>query len=78
MIKVGLCGTIGSGKSTVCRMFEQRGVAVYIADDRAKELMCSDENLKGKIAATFGGGGHKKAAGASGLKKLPEFLKNKL
>ncbi len=31
-----------------------------------------------KIAATFGGGGHKKAAGASGLKKLPEFLKNKL
>jgi dephospho-CoA kinase len=35
-------------------MFEQRGVAVYIADDRAKELMCSDENLKGKIAATFG------------------------
>lgn len=54
MIKVGLCGTIGSGKSTVCRMFEQRGVAVYIADDRAKELMCGDENLKGKIAATFG------------------------
>lgn len=31
-----------------------------------------------KIAATFGGGGHKKAAGASGLKKLPEFLKSKM
>jgi len=31
-----------------------------------------------KIAATFGGGGHKKAAGASGLKKLPEFLKKEL
>ncbi len=31
-----------------------------------------------KIAATFGGGGHKKAAGASGLKKLPEFLINKI
>ena len=27
-----------------------------------------------KIASSFGGGGHKKAAGASGLKKLPEFL----
>ena len=27
-----------------------------------------------KIAASLGGGGHKKAAGASGLKKLPEFL----
>ncbi len=30
-----------------------------------------------KIAATFGGGGHKKAAGASGLKLLPEFLSGK-
>ncbi len=29
-----------------------------------------------KIAETFGGGGHKKAAGASGLKKLPDFLLN--
>ena len=54
MIKVGLCGTIGSGKSTVCRMFEQRGVAVYIADDRAKELMCSDKTLIEKIVAAFG------------------------
>ena len=27
-----------------------------------------------KIASTFGGGGHQKASGASGLKKLPEFL----
>ena len=27
--------------------------------------------------ATFGGGGHKKAAGASGLKKLPEFLEKR-
>ena len=30
-----------------------------------------------KIAATFGGGSHKKAAGASGLKLLPEFLSGK-
>ena len=28
-----------------------------------------------KIASSFGGGGHKKAAGASGLKELPEFLR---
>ena len=28
-----------------------------------------------KIAATFGGGGHRRAAGASGLAELPEFLR---
>lgn len=54
MIKIGLCGTIGSGKSTVCRLFEQLGVAVYIADDMAKELMCSDKTLIEKIVAAFG------------------------
>ncbi len=54
MIKVGLCGTIGSGKSTVCRMFEQLGVATYIADDRAKELMRSDKALIDSIVAAFG------------------------
>ncbi|MBQ9235858.1 MAG: hypothetical protein IJ184_05275 [Alphaproteobacteria bacterium] len=31
-----------------------------------------------KIAAEFGGGGHKKASGASGLKELPEFLQRKM
>ena len=54
MIKVGLCGTIGSGKSTVCRMFEQLGVATYIADDRAKELMNCDKALVDSIIKAFG------------------------
>ena len=54
MIKVGLCGTIGSGKSTICRLFEQRGVAVYIADDRAKELMTTDQRLISQICEAFG------------------------
>ena len=54
MIKVGLCGTIGSGKSTICRLFEQRGVAVYIADDRAKELMTADQTLISQICEAFG------------------------
>ena len=53
-IKVGLCGTIGSGKSTVLRLFEQLGVPVYIADDRAKGLMSSSAELKSQIVATFG------------------------
>ncbi len=50
---VGITGGIGSGKTTVCKIFEQLGVAVYYADDRAKELMVQ-EPLKGKIIQAFG------------------------
>ena len=46
MIKIGLCGTIGRGKSTVCRLFEQLGVAVYIADDMAKTALSAIEDAK--------------------------------
>lgn len=54
VFKVGLCGTIGSGKSTVCSLFAQLGAPVYIADDRAKGLMSSSEELKSQIVAAFG------------------------
>ena len=39
MMKVGITGGIGSGKSTVCRLFAQKGVAVYDSDAAAKRLM---------------------------------------
>lgn len=54
MLKVGICGTIGSGKSTVCRIFEGMGIPVYIADDRAKMLMTSSADLMQKITEAFG------------------------
>lgn len=54
MIKVGLCGTIGSGKSTVARLFAQLGVAVYEADSRAKLLMTTSNSLRDAIVAAFG------------------------
>ena len=54
MIKVGLCGGIGSGKSTVCGLFSSLGVAVYIADDRAKQLMVSSPELISAITDAFG------------------------
>ncbi len=38
LLKVGVTGGIGSGKSTVCRVFEALGVPVYYADSRAREL----------------------------------------
>ncbi|GMQ27906.1 dephospho-CoA kinase [Algoriphagus confluentis] len=52
--KVGVTGGIGSGKSTVCRIFGLLGIPVYSADDRAKWLMEHDPNLKSKITEEFG------------------------
>ena len=42
MLKVGITGGIGSGKSTVCSVFRFLGIAVYEADSRAKWLMEHD------------------------------------
>lgn len=54
MLKVGITGGIGSGKTTVCRMFEVLGVPVYYADDRAKQLMHTDESIRKKLIELFG------------------------
>ncbi len=54
MLKVGITGGIGSGKTTVCRMFESLGVPVYYADDRAKWLMRHDAELVLSLKASFG------------------------
>lgn len=54
MYKVGITGGIGSGKSTVCGMLRERGVAVYDCDARAKELMRSDAAIAQEIVARFG------------------------
>ncbi|MDW3208898.1 MAG: dephospho-CoA kinase [Reichenbachiella sp.] len=51
---VGITGGIGSGKSTVCRIFETLGIPVYNADDRAKYLMQNDADLVQNIKTTFG------------------------
>lgn len=53
-LKVGITGGIGSGKSTVCQLFEILGVPVYSADDRAKWLMAHDPSLRADLSATFG------------------------
>lgn len=51
---VGVTGGIGSGKSTVCKVFSLLGIPVYSADDRAKWLMANDPILKSEIKAAFG------------------------
>jgi len=54
MIKVGLTGGIGSGKSTVSKILISKGFSVYNSDNRAKWLMNNDDNLKSNIISIFG------------------------
>ncbi len=54
MLKVGITGGIGSGKTTVCKLFEALGVAVYYADDRAKFLMQHEHFLIDQLKQNFG------------------------
>lgn len=52
MIKIGITGGIGSGKSTVCRLFAAKGVPVYDSDAAAKRLMTGI--LREPVEAHFG------------------------
>jgi len=54
MLKIGITGGIGSGKTTVCKMFEILGIPVYYADTRAKALMTEDPNLVAQIKDLLG------------------------
>lgn len=54
MLRIGLTGGIGSGKSTVAKIFETLGIPVYYADDAGKRLMNENEALKTAIKKNFG------------------------
>lgn len=54
MLKIGLTGGIGSGKSTVARIFESLGVPVYYADAAAKRVMEEDPSLRAALIQHFG------------------------
>ena len=54
MIKVGLTGGIGSGKSLVCKVFSVLGVPVYYADFQAKRLMADNLTIKSNLIQWFG------------------------
>ena len=51
---VGLTGGIGSGKSTVAKIFQLLKVPVYFADDRGKWLLTHDQVLKDEVISLFG------------------------
>ena len=54
MLKIGVTGGIGSGKTMVCQVFEVLGVPVFYADTAAKEIMYTDKKLKQEIQTFFG------------------------
>ncbi len=54
MLRIGITGGIGSGKSTVAKVFEVLGIPVYYADDAGKHLMNEDEELKQQVKDHFG------------------------
>ena len=54
MLKVGLTGGIGSGKSTASRYFESLGAFVLDADEEAKKLITSNETVQHELISEFG------------------------
>lgn len=59
MLKIGLTGGIGSGKTIVAHIFEVLGIPVYYADEAAKKLMNEDPELKKQIVQRFGAAAYK-------------------
>ena len=54
MFKVGITGNIGSGKTTVSKIFNVLGIPVFYADDEAKKVMVTDTLLIAGIKQAFG------------------------
>jgi len=54
ILKVGITGGIGSGKSTVVKVFQVLGIPIYYADDAAKKLMNENELIRMQLQQLFG------------------------
>lgn len=60
MLRVGITGGIGSGKSVVCKLFQLHGVPLFDADTAAKMLMDTDQKIIAALKDTFGASVYKK------------------
>lgn len=54
MIKIGITGGIGAGKSYICNLLRQRGIPVYNCDEEAKRLMKDNPLIKEKLIQVIG------------------------
>lgn len=55
MLRIGLTGSIAAGKSTVSQFFQERGVALWDADQAARDVVQPGKPALGQIAEAFGG-----------------------
>ena len=72
MIKIGLTGVVGSGKTTAVNYFKSLGVPVFIADDSAKKIMTNDTDLKSNIIDLLGENAY------LGLELNKEFISDRI
>lgn len=72
MIKIGLTGVVGSGKTTAVNYFKSLGVPVFIADEFAKKLMNNDTDLKSNIIDLLGENAY------LGLELNKEFISDRI
>ncbi len=80
MQKIGITGGIGSGKTTVAKVFEQLGIPVYHADYWAKEIMNTEPLVVERLKELFGNSIYD-SAGKADRKRIAEIVfanKNKL
>lgn len=56
MLKIGLTGGIGTGKSIVAKVFQLLGIPVYVSDYEAKRLMNANEEIRQQLVSRFGAG----------------------
>ena len=54
MIKVGITGGIGSGKTLICQIFEKLGAPVFYADYEAKKILNHDKSVVDEVSSIFG------------------------
>ena len=54
MLRLGVTGGIGVGKSTVCQIFSCLGVPIYDADQRAKALYSENLKLQKELIQKYG------------------------
>lgn len=73
--RLGVTGGIGSGKTTVCRIFRVLGVPVFVADTEARNLMNSDRAIRQEINAIAGNDLY--ASGELNRKELARLIFNR-
>lgn len=54
MLKIGITGGIGSGKSTICNMFRNLGVPIFSSDDEGRRILNEDEEVKRELIQLYG------------------------